>query len=161
MASKPNRPRDKAQLAKIVGGAAAMLLIGMVGRFEGRSNDPYYDIVHVQTVCYGETRVEMRHYSDAECDDMLSSSLADFAQPVVARNPELLGHPNQLAAAVSLAYNIGPANYRRSTVARDFSLGQWRAACDAFLMWNRSGGRVVAGLTNRRKTERRLCLEDL
>ena len=108
-----------------------------------------------------ETRVAMRHYSDAECRDMLADGLADFAGPVLTRNPELAGHDAQLAAAVSLAYNIGPAAYRKSSVARAFSAGQWRSACDAFLKWSYAGGRQVTGLLKRRQSERAICLRGL
>lgn len=148
----------KGKLVALVGSGAAALMLTTVALWEGKSNDPYKDIVGVMTVCFGETRVEMRRYSDAECEDMLAVGLADFAGPVLKRNPELRGRPNQLAAATSLAYNIGSANYNRSTVARRFSAGNWRGACDAFLLWNKAGGRVVKGLTRRREHERQICL---
>lgn len=149
------------RLAGTVGAGAAALLIAAVAQFEGKRNDPYQDIVGVWTVCYGETRVQMKRYTDAECKDMLADGLADFAKPVLARNPELAGHDPQLAAAVSLAYNIGPQAYARSSVARSFSAGQWRQACDAFLRWSYAGGRQVAGLLKRRKAERVMCLTGL
>jgi lysozyme len=69
--------------------------------------------------------------------------------------------PNQLAASVSLAYNIGTTAFCRSTVARRFNAGQWKAGCDAFLMWDRAGGRKVRGLTRRREAERAICLRGL
>lgn len=142
-------------------GAAALGMVAVVGGFEGKENDPYRDIVGVWTVCYGETRVAMRRYSDAECRDMLADGLADFAGPVLRRNPELKGHDAQLIAATSLAYNIGVRAYERSTVAKRFSAGDWRGACDAFMAWNRAGGREVPGLTKRRAKERAICLRGL
>lgn len=159
---KPPHPNlsGKAKLTALVGGAAAGL-IAVVGAFEGKSNDPYLDIVGVPTVCYGETRVPMRHYTDAECDEMLAKGLADFAGPVLKRNPELRGRDPQLLAAVSLSYNIGIRAYNGSTVARRFSAGDFKGACDAFLMWNKAGGRVVPGLTRRRVKEREICLRGL
>lgn len=153
--------KGNARLQKAVGVSAAMLLVGFVAQWEGKSNDPYRDLVGVWTVCYGETRVQMRRYTDAECIEMKANALADFAEPVLKRNPELKGRDNQLAAAVSLSYNIGSAAYARSTVARRFSEGRWREACDAFLLWNQAGGRVVKGLDNRRRSERELCLRGL
>lgn len=152
------KPKGRARLNKVAGASAAALLIALVGTWEGKRNDPYKDIVGISTVCYGETRVAMRRYSDLECKEMLADGLADFAEPVLKRNPELRGHPEQLAAAVSLSYNIGAKAYAGSTVARRFSAGQWPQACDAFLMWSKAGGRTVQGLLNRRKDERRLCL---
>ena len=157
----PPKKKGKARLVATTGATAAVLLMSLVGVFEGKRNDPYKDIVGVWTVCYGETRVAMRRYSDGECEDMLADGLADFAGPVLNRNPELAGRPYQLAAATSLAYNVGLANYGKSTVARRFSAGNFRGACDAFLMWTRAGGKVVNGLVKRRQQERAICLKGL
>lgn len=160
----PPTPRltSRQRLAGTMGGAAAAAaLIALVAAWEGKSNDPYRDLVGVWTVCYGETRVAMRRYSNAECEEMLAEGLNDFAEPVLKRNPELAGYPNQLIAAVSLSYNIGSANYNKSTVARRFSAGDYRGACAAMLWWNRAGGRVVKGLVNRRKAEHRICMTGL
>jgi len=110
------------RLVMMIGTGAAALLTPFVAGWEGKRNDPYFDIVNVQTVCYGETRVPMRRYSDAECRDMLANGLADFAGPVLKRNPELRGRDPQLAAAVSLSYNIGPASLICSISA---SPGRW------------------------------------
>lgn len=150
----------KARLALVAGGAAAGL-IAIVASFEGKSNDPYLDIVNVPTVCYGETRVAMRRYSNAECEDMLADGLSDFAEGVLETSPELQGHDAQLLAATSLAYNIGLGAYSRSTVEKRFQAGDWKGACDAFLLWSKAGGRTVQGLLNRRKKERAICLRGL
>jgi lysozyme len=74
--------------------------------------------------------------------------------------PELKGKPNALAASVSLAYNIGTAGFCRSTAAKRFRAGDVRGGCNAFLVWNKAGGRVVAGLARRRSAERSICLRD-
>jgi lysozyme len=103
----------------------------------------------------------MRRYSDGECAEMLAEGLDDFARPVLKRNPELRNRPNQLIAAVSLSYNIGSANYNRSTVARRFGERRWREGCNAMLRWNRAGGRVVRGLVRRRAAEHRICVRGL
>lgn len=156
----PARMTGKAKLAALVGTAAAGL-IAVVAQWEGKSNDPYADLIGKATVCYGETNVPMRHYTDAECEDMLAGSLADYAAAVLVRNPELRGHDPQIVAASSLSYNIGNAAYARSTVAKRFSAGDWRGACDAFRSWVYAGGRRVQGLVNRREAERKICLRGL
>src|SRR5690606_5424093 len=153
--------KGQARLIALVGACAAAIMTPLVAGWEGKRNDPYEDIVAVQTVCYGATRVPMRRYSDAECDEMLADALGDFAAAVLARNPELRQRPHLLAAATSLAYNIGEAGYRRSSAARRFSQGRWREGCDAILLWNRAGGKVVRGLVNRRRAERAICLQGL
>lgn len=148
------------RLAKTVGGAGiAASLIALVAAWEGKSNDPYQDLVGVWTVCYGETNVPMRRYTDAECKAMLADSLDAYANDVKRLTPRLEG--NQLIAATSLSYNIGISAYARSTVRRRFNAGDLRGGCDAFLMWTKAGGREVKGLSRRRKAERCVCLEGI
>jgi lysozyme len=36
--------------------------------------------------------------------------------------------------------------------------GDWEGAADAFLLWNKGGGKVLPGLDKRRKDERALFL---
>ena len=119
----------------------------------------------VWTICDGDTKgvrpgmVE----TEAGCTARLERQLVAHATPVLACVPAL-GRPqrqNQLVASVSLAYNIGTAGFCRSTAARRFNAGDWRGGCDAFLMWNKAGGREVRGLTLRRQRERALCLKGL
>lgn len=152
----------KAKLVAIVGTAAAGL-IAVVSQWEGLRTEPYEDkLAHgILTVCYGDTEVPMRRYSREECQDLLATRLADYAAPVLARNPELKGHDAQVIAATSLAYNTGIAAYRKSTVARNFSEGKWISACNGFLAWNRAGGKVRQGLANRREAERKICMRDI
>lgn len=139
------------------------LAVPMIAQYEGKSNDPYKDIVGVMTVCYGETRVEMRKYSDKECTDMLSEATGEFGKGVLKTNPSLIDYPYQWAAATSLAYNIGLGSYRNSTVARKFNAGDYKGACASFAAWNkvRKGGKLVVspGLDNRRQKEMRICYQ--
>jgi len=65
---------------------------------------------------------------------------------------------NQFGAMVSLAFNIGLGNFRKSSVLRDHNASNPKAASDAFLMWDKAGGRVLAGLERRRQEERALYL---
>ena len=60
---------------------------------------------------------------------------------------------NQFGAMVSLAYNIGPSAFKRSSVLRHFNAGNDAAAANAFLAWNKAGGKVLRGLVNRRADE--------
>jgi lysozyme len=123
----------------------------------------YRDLVGVLTVCDGDTKnvrpgmVE----TEAGCTARLERQLVAHAKPVLACVPGLKGRDNQLVASVSLAYNIGTTGFCRSTAAREFNAGRWRAGCDAFLRWDKAGGKVVRGLTERRKRERALCLKGL
>lgn len=154
----------------VAGGSAAialLLAVPFIGQWEGKSNDPYKDIVGVTTVCYGETRVKMRKYSDEECLEMLEKAVEkDFMSEVLKATPTLKDRPYQLAAATSLAYNIGLANYKGSMARRMFLQGRYKEGCDAFMRWVKvtKNGRLVEvkGLVNRRRAEvKELCLKGL
>lgn len=67
-------------------------------------------------------------------------------------------HQHEYDAAVELAYNIGADAFCKSTVVRRWNAGDYPGGCEAFLMWNKAGGRVVQGLVERRERERRRCL---
>ena len=161
------KPPSKGKLAAIIGVPAALALVATVNLWESGGKDPpltaYLDIVGVWTICDGDTQgVKAGDRDTLEgCRIRLDTRLAEFAAPVLACTPNLRGHDNQTVAAISLAYNIGVAGYCRSTADRRFDTGDWRGGCDAILLWNRAGGRVVNGLARRREAERRLCLTDL
>lgn len=159
--TEERKPPSKAAIGGTLGLAAAVALATpLIQKWEGKRNDPYRDIVGVLTVCYGETaNVQMRRYSDAECSAMLGKSIEKHAKPVLACTPALGTRPYELAAAISLAYNVGTSAYCKSTADRRFDAKNWRGGCDAILMWNKAGGRYVQGLANRRREERKLCLK--
>lgn len=140
--------------------AALAMATSLVAPWEGKRNDPYRDVVGVQTVCYGETRVQMRRYSDAECKALLTKAIEkDFAPKVFACVPVLKTRPFEAAASISLAYNIGPAAFCKSTAARRFRSNDWSGGCNAMNRFVYAGGRVVQGLVNRRRAEVALCMK--
>lgn len=144
--------------------SSLLLSIPFIAEYEGKRNDPYKDIVGVTTVCYGETKVKMRRYSDAECTQMLRKSVESYAQPVLQMTPTLDGKPKATAAVTSMAYNIGIENYRKSTTRSRFLRGDIKGGCEAIKLWNqgRINGKLqpIRGLTRRREAEYRLCIQD-
>jgi lysozyme len=144
------------------GTVASVLAVATVGGFEGYRANAYKDAIGVPTICYGETRnVHLGdHRTKAECDAMLLKRLDAFANHVERCVKRPLSDKTEVAF-VSLAYNIGEGAFCGSSVVRLYNAGEARAACDAMMRFNRAGGHVLAGLTNRRKAERKLCLEGL
>jgi hypothetical protein len=65
---------------------------------------------------------------------------------------------NEYGAFLSLAYNIGPGAFKKSSALRLFNAGDKAGAAKALLMWNKAGGKVLAGLTRRREAEKKLFL---
>ena len=165
-AAQPSRAPKKGALLAVVGAAAAAILSPFVAGWEagpkGPALVPYRDIVGVWTQCSGET-LNVTAGTPAEtpegCAIKLDNRLAGFAQNVVKCTPSLRGKDEEWAAATSLAYNIGVGAYCKSSVDRFFDAGKPLQACDAFLLWDKAGGKRVQGLANRRAAERALCLK--
>lgn len=65
---------------------------------------------------------------------------------------------NQYDALVSFAYNCGLGNLKSSTLLKLVNEKQFKKAGLEFPRWNKSGGRVLKGLTKRRKEEQQLFL---
>lgn len=141
---------------------AGSIAVGLVGAWEGLRTTAYRDVVGIPTVCFGETRgVKMGDkYTVDECKAMLGDALAEFETGMrrCLTNPDKI--PDKpYVAFLSLSYNIGTGAFCKSTLVRKANAGDLKGACDAILSWNRAGGRVIQGLVNRRKDERKLCLE--
>jgi lysozyme len=161
-----SKPVKAGALVGAVGIAAAAILSPFVSGWESGGKQhltAYQDIVGVWTLCDGETLGVKKGDTDTAegCAIRLDTRLAGFAQEVAKCTPSLKGKDELWASATSLAYNIGTGAYCKSTVDRQFDAGNSRAACDAFLMWDKAGGKRVQGLANRRAAERTLCLKGI
>jgi len=141
--------------------AAIALAAAIIAPWEGKRNDPYLDIVRINTVCYGHTGsdIQKRRYSDAECKAILEKDIYKHAAPVFKCTPSLINRPYEAAAAISLAFNVGTGAYCRSTADRRFDAGDWKGGCQAIGRFNMAGGRVVKGLVNRRNAEIKICMK--
>jgi GH24 family phage-related lysozyme (muramidase) len=54
---------------------------------------------------------------------------------------------------VCLAYNIGPADLRTSTLLARHKAKDYAGAQEQFARWNKANGQVMAGLVRRRAAE--------
>ena len=59
----------------------------------------------------------------------------------------------QFDALVSFTYNCGAGNLAKSSSLRYVNEGDFEAAAKEFIKWNKGGGKVLPGLTRRRKSE--------
>jgi lysozyme len=93
--------------------------------------------------------------TQAKADELLKSGVESFVSGVnkiLKRTPT----QNQFDAMVSLCYNIGVGAFQGSTLIKKFNAGDTAAASEQFLVWNKAGGSVSNGRTNRRKDEKAL-----
>ncbi len=159
------KPLLKTRIKK--GSALAAAAIAGVTFWEGTKLIAYKDRIGTGqpwTVCMGETRGVKPGdvYTQEQCEAMLAGRLQEFEGRMRAclTNPDKVPDGPYIAA-LSLSYNIGSAAFCRSSVKMRFNEGDYRAGCDAILLWNKAGGRVVKGLVNRRRHERKVCLDGL
>lgn len=60
---------------------------------------------------------------------------------------------NQFDALVSFAFNLGSGNLASSTLLKKLNAGDYAGAKQEFQRWNKAQGKVLDGLTRRRKME--------
>lgn len=94
-------------------------------------------------------------WTQKQADDRLAADVRKFMigvqSAITAQATE-----KQIGAMTSLAYNIGLGAFRSSTLLRKLNAGDVAGASEQFTRWNRAGGKVMKGLTNRRLDERRV-----
>lgn len=135
----------------------------MIG-FEGIRLLPYLDSVKIPTIGMGNTyypdgrKVTMKDPKITKDYALLMFKLtADkFAERVSKRLTKPVNQ-NQFNALVSFAYNIGIGAFENSTLLKRVNINPNDFTISAqFMKWNKAGGKVIAGLTNRRKEEARI-----
>lgn len=134
--------------------------IDLIKKYEGFSARPYKCPAGVLTIGYGRT-IDVRPYeiTTEEAETIwLDKYVKTIAGQILALvNVELSN--NQICALIDFVYNLGIGNFKSSTLLRKINQGDFSAAANEFLKWNKAGGIVLKGLENRRITERMLFLD--
>jgi lysozyme len=74
--------------------------------------------------------------------------------PGTLRNCPILATDNKrLNAVVDFCYNLGIGRLQTSTLKRKINAQDWEGAKEELKKWNKAGGKVLAGLDKRRKSE--------
>ena len=139
--------------------------VDLIKRWEGFEESTYHDPRGIPTIGYvttaaanlGIVPVPGMTISEKQAERFLVRAVERFAakiEPHLKRKP----NENQWAAMLSLAYNIGPNAFIRSSVMGHFNDEMDMRAADAFLLWDKSRGKVLRGLQRRRQDERTLFL---
>jgi GH24 family phage-related lysozyme (muramidase) len=133
----------------------------LIEEFEGFSASPYRDAVGVWTIGYGSTKgvgPSTPRVTRREAEARLKREV-DATYGAAVNALQLPLNQNQFDALVSFVYNVGPGGVGSGTqVGRALRRHDWTGAANALLAWNKAGGRILAGLTRRRKAERALFL---
>jgi len=132
--------------------------IDFIKRFEGCSLKAYKadKSERFYTIGYGHYGSDVKRdmiITLSEAEELLRKDLTKYESAVNRLNLNLTH--NQFDALVSFTYNCGQTNLH--TLVRNRTLSQ---IADALLLYNKCGGKVLDGLTKRRKAERELFLKD-
>lgn len=131
--------------------------IRLTQQFEGLSLAAYQDVVGVWTNGYGNTHGVVPG-SVITMDQAVADLRSNMGSAENAVN-NLVTAPlsqNQFDALVDFVFNLGTGNFSASTLLRKLNAKDYAGASAEFPKWNKAGGKVVQGLTNRRLAEQRL-----
>lgn len=133
--------------------------IDLIKGFEGVRLNAYDDGVGVMTIGVGHIKGVQNGdtITEDQADDYLRDDLGT-AEAAVNRLVKVPLDQSKFDALVSFTFNLGAGALAGSTLLKRLNAGDYDGAADEFLRWNRAGGRIMAGLTKRRISERMLFL---
>lgn len=129
----------------------------LIKSFEGCKLTAYKCPAGVWTIGYGHTIgvYEGMVITKTQAENMLKSDLKKY-EKYVTDNVKLRLTENQFSALVSFTYNCGVGNLRTLIKGRTVS-----QIAEAMLLYNKAGGKKLAGLVRRREAERELFLKGI
>jgi len=135
----------------------------LIRRFEGLFLAPYLCPAGVPTIGYGATYYENgtrvtlldTPITRERAEALLLWHVKTVYLPAVLRWCPAVIHetPGRAAALIDWTFNLGSGNLRASTLRRRVNSADWEAVPGEVLKWNKAGGRVLKGLTIRRRAE--------
>ncbi len=128
--------------------------IDFIKGYEALRLQAYDDGVGVWTIGYGHTRGVKKgdKITAAQAEQYFRDDLGPFEKAI----NDAVTVPLQQAqydALVSFTFNVGAGTFKSSTLLRLLNEGDYIGAANEFLKWDKAGGKVMAGLTRRRKDE--------
>ena len=149
--------------------SAAELAATIIKKWEGFMPEPYLCPAGVPTIGYGNTMYENGDrvaMEDCKIDRKRGAEILEHFVNKVRQ--QVLGvlevklNDHQLAALISFTYNVGIGNLSRSTLLSWINTKpSIEMIPDEFRRWNKSKGKIFAGLTARREDEVAMWLGQL
>jgi len=134
--------------------------LDLIRKYEGLRLAAYVCPGGKLTIGYGHTGedvYESRKIDVEEANELLEHDVERFERSV----NEMVTVPmtqGMFDALISFSFNLGAGSLKGSTLLKMLNSGDREAAADEFLRWNKASGKVLAGLTARRESERELFL---
>lgn len=134
--------------------------LDLIRKYEGLRLAAYVCPGGKLTIGYGHTGddvYEGRKIDTEEANELLEHDVERFERAVneIVTVPMTQG---MFDALISFSFNLGAGALKGSTLLKKLNAGDREAAADEFLRWNKAAGKVLAGLSARRKSERELFL---
>ena len=132
--------------------------VDLVKTFEGFRSEAYKCPAGIWTIGYGHTKnVKPKDViTDGQASQLLQDELNEFADKV-NKLLKIETSQAQFDALVSFAYNLGVASLQSSTLLKKHNTGDFLAAANEFLKWDKAkvNGKltVLSGLSKRRRHE--------
>ena len=137
----------------------------LIKEFEGLRLKPYLCSADVPTVGYGSTFYENgnkvslydKPISRARAEQLLINTITHFEKQLYPILSGLMLNDNQFSALVSFTFNVGVANFKKSTLLKIIkeNPNDWDIH-EQFLRWNKANKKELPGLTRRRLAEAKL-----
>lgn len=129
--------------------------INLIKQLEGCRLKAYKCAAGVWTIGYGHTAgvQEGQVITQVQAESFLKDDLAKYEAKVMKYNDKYRWNQNEFDALVSFAYNIGSIEQLTAGGTRSLEV-----IAGKMLLYNKAGGKALAGLTARRKKERELFL---
>jgi GH24 family phage-related lysozyme (muramidase) len=136
--------------------------LAFIAKWEGFRADAYKPVPTEKywTVGFGHYGPDVHKEMHVTRDQALALLHRDTtdAQNAVRQLVKVPLTPSQFDALTSLIFNIGGGAFAESTLLRELNAWDYRAAGNQFLRWNKSGSKVLLGLSRRRRAERKKFL---
>ena len=139
--------------------------LDLIKSFEGWFSHPYKDPIGIPTIGYGFTyylplrrpvSMKDKPITREQGEIMLREILVNYENDVLRLVKKPLTQ-NQFDALVSFTYNLGATNLSKSTLLKKVNKDpEDKSIAEEFVKWNKAGGKVLTGLTRRRKAEAQL-----
>ena len=139
--------------------------VNLIKAFEGCKLEAYQDSIGVWTIGWGHTGPVNGEkiaagltITEADAEELIYNDIAQFEDGVNKLTQELDITQGMFDALVCFSYNVGLGNLAKSTLLKLLKQNKVLEASEQFKVWNKAGGKELAGLTRRRNAEAELFL---
>ena len=132
----------------------------LVEHFEGCELQAYQDSGGVWTIGYGHTQnVHQGMKITLQEAELYAQRDLEIAETYVNALVNVPLTQEEFDALVDFVFNLGPESFKKSTMLELLNRGEYQLAAAQFDLWDHCGGKILAGLLQRRKAEAELFME--